>query len=105
MIQIRNRYLPFKGFKAMMLRGVLLVREPYILNKIEINHEKIHVRQWLETIFIGFYFLYILNFIINAIWYLDFKKAYREIAFEREAASTVGSNTPCLYVGIWVNTI
>jgi len=50
-----------------------------------INHETIHFQQALELLIIPFYILYVLEYIIKAIIYLDINKAYMNISFEREA--------------------
>jgi len=50
-----------------------------------INHEKIHLRQQQELLIIPFYFLYISEWLVRTIWYLDSYRAYQNISFEREA--------------------
>lgn len=63
---------------------------PFIIFKKEeyktperINHERIHIRQCNETLVVGFYVIYIINFVVNLI--LMNRKPYRSILFEREA--------------------
>ncbi|UKT63422.1 hypothetical protein [Pedobacter mucosus] len=66
---------------------------PFILLKSEkykddieiINHEKIHLRQQLELLIFPFYFLYLLNYLLNYIKYKKHDEAYRNIVFEKEA--------------------
>lgn len=50
-----------------------------------INHERIHLRQQLELLIIGFYVVYMVNYFINLGRYRNHVQAYREIVFEREA--------------------
>src|SRR6188474_2523663 len=50
-----------------------------------INHERIHLRQQVELLFIPFYFLYLLFYFINLVKYRNHDIAYRNIIFEREA--------------------
>ena len=50
-----------------------------------INHEKIHLVQQLELLLIGFYVLYLLNYIVNLVKYRNHASAYQNIVFEREA--------------------
>ncbi|SRR6056297_99798 len=50
-----------------------------------INHEKIHLRQQQELLIIPFYFLYLSEWLVRTIWYLDSYRAYQNISFEREA--------------------
>ena len=54
-----------------------------------LNHERIHIRQQLETLVFGFYILYVLFWIVGLIKYIKskdrFYKAYMYIPFEKEA--------------------
>lgn len=55
-------------------------------DKLMINHERIHIRQQLELLVIGFWLLYLLNWFINLIIYrFDTMKSYMQISFEKEA--------------------
>lgn len=50
------------------------------------RHETIHYQQYLETLVLGFLFLYLSEFLARWVWYkFDGKKAYRMISFEQEA--------------------
>ena len=84
---IYNKVIPFKGFKAMNLFGVLFVRKDIKtpMSDVDINHESIHSEQYKELLFIPFLVLYLLEWFINLFIYFDSKKAYRNISFEREA--------------------
>ena len=55
------------------------------LADIVINHETIHFQQAVELLFVGFYILYLLNFLVNLIRYRNVDKAYETILFEKEA--------------------
>ena len=50
-----------------------------------INHETIHFQQALELLVIPFYILYVIEYAIKALRYLNIEKAYKNISFEREA--------------------
>jgi hypothetical protein len=50
-----------------------------------INHEKIHLRQQQELLILPFYLLYLIEWALRTLWYLDSYRAYRNISFEREA--------------------
>lgn len=39
---IYNNVIPFKGFKAINLFGIVFVKNECKMNNIDINHEKIH---------------------------------------------------------------
>ena len=81
---IRNKYIPFKGFRAINLFGILFVRGNTIINDRTIRHEAIHTAQMKEMLYIFFYLWYLIEWIIRL-----FMKgnAYRNISFEREAYS------------------
>ena len=49
------------------------------------NHEKIHIKQFQETLFIGFYIISMLDFLIKFCKYKSITGAYRNLMFEREA--------------------
>ena len=86
---IYNNLIPFKGFIAINLFGVLFVRNEY-KNRFEsegfsttttLNHESIHTEQIKE---LGYIFFYIWSF-IEWLLRLPFGNAYYNISFEREA--------------------
>lgn len=97
---IRNKFIPFPGFKAINLFGVLFVRSNAKIDEVTINHEAIHSRQFLElmilfaiaSVFVrwwlpvfapfAFYVWYIVEWLIRL---LKKGNAYRNISFEREA--------------------
>ena len=96
---IRNKYIPFPGYKAINLFGILFARSNAKIDEVTINHEAIHSRQFVElmvlfavaTVFIrwwlpvfapfAFYVWYIVEWLIR----LPKGNAYRNISFEREA--------------------
>lgn len=82
---IYNNIIPFKGFSAINLFGVLFVRKGVEINQAKINHERIHTEQMKELLYIGFYLLYVLMWLFNLIKFLNPYKAYLNIAFEKEA--------------------
>ena len=82
---IRNNVIPFPGFKAINLCGVLFVRKNAIITEETINHERIHTAQMKELGYVLFYILYISEYLYNLMSCWSFKKAYRNISFEREA--------------------
>jgi hypothetical protein len=80
---IRNNIIPFKGFSAINLFGVVFVRgkvPDYIL-----THEQIHTAQMKELLYVGFYLLYVLEWLFLLVKYRNAKKAYYNISFEKEA--------------------
>lgn len=79
---IYNNFIPFKGFAAINLFGMLFARHGVRINQYTINHERIHTAQMKELGYILFYIIYLLEWVVRL-----FKKgnAYRNISFEREA--------------------
>ena len=108
---IVNSLIPFKGFIAINLFGVLFVRNEY-KKRFEsggftttLNHESIHTEQLIECLFIFFYLIYVINYIINLIKYKDFKLAYRNLLFEIEAYNNQNNleylNNRNYYAWLW----
>lgn len=82
---IYNIIIPFKGFKAINLFGVLFVRKGSSMDAKDLNHEAIHSAQMKELWYVVFYVWYVLEWVRNLFIYQDAHTAYREIKFEREA--------------------
>lgn len=82
---IFNRHIPFKGFNAMNLFGIIFVRKGGVVNIVVLNHERIHTRQQLEMLILPFYIWYLVEWLIRLVIYRNFEKAYYTIWFEREA--------------------
>jgi len=80
---IYNSIIPFKGFVAINLFGVLFVRKNVILTDEIINHESIHTSQIRELLYVFFYLLYLLEWIFKLFKYG--LNSYYNISFEREA--------------------
>ena len=82
---VYNNIIPFKGFTAINLFSVLFIRNEYKekLDERILNHEAIHTAQMKELAYVGFYVIYILEWIYRLIFHT--KTAYRGISFEREA--------------------
>lgn len=64
---------------------ILLADKQLLNNKTLLNHEKIHLRQQVETGIILFYIWYLVEFAIRLIATFSWEKAYRNISFEKEA--------------------
>jgi hypothetical protein len=107
MIIIRNNFIPFKGFSAMNILGVLFVRSKAKINETTIRHEAIHTRQQYEIMVASaILFLWVVNtyswlcylliiFAMPMVLYVlawlvalvlpPYNSAYKDIPFEREA--------------------
>ena len=82
---VRNKYIPFPGYKAINLFGILFVRGNARIDEVTINHERIHTAQIKEQLYAFFYLWYVIEWMIRLIRYRDSYKAYRNLSFEREA--------------------
>lgn len=80
---IRNNIIPFKGFKAINLFGILFVRGNANIDSVTLTHEEIHTKQMKEMLYIFFYVWYFIEWLIKLPFYG--RKAYNNISFEREA--------------------
>jgi hypothetical protein len=82
---IRNKYIPFKGFVAINLFGVLFARKECRISGRTLNHEAIHTAQMKELLYIPFYMWYVVEWLVRLIKCRDAHTAYKNISFEREA--------------------
>lgn len=87
---IYNKLIPFKGFLAINLFGILFVRKEKdgsnpVISEYTINHESIHTKQIKELGYIFFYIWYFIEWIINWLRCGDSMMAYYAISFEMEA--------------------
>lgn len=103
---IRNKYIPFPGFRAVNIFGVLFIRESARIDDVLIRHEEIHTRQILDVTVVSllltllfihmpwwlpllspfvYYAWYGIEWLIRFIRLRDAHDAYRNISFEKEA--------------------
>lgn len=84
---IYNNIIPFKGFSAMYFFGLLFVREGCKFTKRTEVHERIHEKQCIEMLFIGFYLWYVIEWLIRFLFTKDrfSRQAYYNISLEQEA--------------------
>ena len=92
---IQNSIIPFPGFLAINLFGILFVRRP--LNAKQLNHELIHTAQMKELGYLRFYFSYLWQWFLGLFKYGSSRKSYYHISYEREAYSNA-DNLDYLYV-------
>ena len=80
---VYNKIIPFKGFAAINLLGVIFARkECRPLSVTTVNHEAIHTAQMRELLYLGFYLSYLIEWLVRLFLKGD---AYRNISFEKEA--------------------
>ena len=88
---VRNNIIPFKGYKAVNLFGILFVRDDAVIGCVDINHKSIHTAQMKEMLYVFFYLWYGIEWLVRLVMYRNARKAYRNISFEREAYMNQGS--------------
>ena len=80
------KYLVPKGYTAITIYPFIMLKHKRQKDDmILINHEKIHLRQQLELLVIGFYLWYFIEFLLRIIKFKNWYRAYLNISFEREA--------------------
>ncbi|MCR4993784.1 MAG: hypothetical protein K6A32_00105 [Bacteroidales bacterium] len=82
---IVNRFIPFRGFTAINLFGLIFVRKGMPFTAADLRHERIHTRQMLELLVIPFYMFYVLEWLVRLVQHRNLLRAYLSISFEREA--------------------
>lgn len=86
MKQIVNNVIPFKGFAAINICGILFVRKKQT-SEILLQHEEIHTKQMQELLYLFFYITYLFEWLFRLLFTKDCfsHQAYRNISFEKEA--------------------
>ena len=86
MILLVVRFFTNKRYKGITIYPfVIVTQEEDGRNAVLLNHERIHIRQQLEMLVFPFFVWYFLEFFIRLILYRNWKKAYYNISFEKEA--------------------
>lgn len=86
MILIVFKYLTPRGFRGLTFYPfVFILNQKDKLNRVFINHERIHLRQQLELLVVPFYLWYGLEFLLRLLQFKNRREAYYNISFEREA--------------------
>lgn len=83
---IENKIIPFPGYKYINLFGIIFTRNKDKITDVEYNHEKIHLKQMQEMLWIFFYIWYMLEYCIIWLFRLFDKQntKYHDISFEEE---------------------
>lgn len=87
---VYNNIIPFNGFKAVNLFGILFVRKDAELSEEGLNHERIHTEQIKELLYIGFYLWYLIEVFVRRFQCDNWHTAYHNISLEREAYEMQG---------------
>jgi hypothetical protein len=86
---IENKIIPFKGFIAINLFGLVFVKTGTKLSERTKNHEAIHTAQQRELLFVLFYVVYVIEWFVRLV-IPGAHNAYRSVSFEQEAKSYEG---------------
>ena len=84
MIIVKNKIIPFGSYTTINLFGILFTKSDY-LSPITINHERIHTKQMLELLIVGYYLWYIIEYIIVRFCHKKQNDAYHDVSLEEEA--------------------
>ncbi|WP_425234510.1 hypothetical protein [Ulvibacterium sp.] len=80
------KHLFYKNYVGLSLWPFIFLKHNDLKkDAVLINHEKIHLRQQLELLILPFYILYILEWLLRTVLYLNTYRAYQNMSFEREA--------------------
>ncbi|MGB5171154.1 MAG: hypothetical protein WBN11_09575 [Eudoraea sp.] len=85
MIVIAKHFF-YKSYVGLCLWPFIILKDDQLkYDVVLINHERIHLEQQKELLIIPFYFIYLTEWILKSLFYLNTYKAYQNISFEREA--------------------
>jgi len=80
------KHLFYKDYVGLSLWPFIFLKSHSLKKDVVlINHEKIHLRQQLELLIVPFYVLYLLEWVMRTVIYMNSYKAYQNLSFEREA--------------------
>ncbi|PIE48882.1 MAG: hypothetical protein CSA39_05460 [Flavobacteriales bacterium] len=87
-----SKFLIPKNYTGMAVYPFIFLKNKSLTdNWALINHERIHLKQQLEMLWVFFFIWYVLEFCLNLIIYRNWKKAYKNISFEKEAYTHEGN--------------
>lgn len=81
-----SKYLVPSGYAGITIFPFIFLKRNHLKANINlVNHEKIHLIQQLELLIFPFYLWYGIEFLIRFFIYRNWRIAYINISFEREA--------------------
>ena len=119
MLVIRNKIIPFQGYKMTNVFGILFTKPNAKIDKETINHESIHSKQIKEIMLLSYWIVFIkwwLAFAIPLVFYIWYaiewlvriiagqENAYRKVSFEKDAYECQASPDKRKWFG-WVKYI
>ncbi len=83
---IFSKYLFHPNFTALAVWPFIFLKHKDLKNdKLLLNHEKIHLKQQIEMLWLLFFVWYFVEFAVKLIIYKKLMTTYRNLSFEREA--------------------
>ncbi|SNR83001.1 hypothetical protein SAMN04488111_3330 [Lutibacter flavus] len=83
---IPNNYCGLTIYPFIFLKNKTLKKDEILM-----NHEKIHLKQQLELLWIFFFIWYFTEYLVRVIQYKNHYLAYKNISFEKEAYQSEGN--------------
>lgn len=81
-----SKYIVPRGYVGITIFPFIFLKYYYLkTNAFLVNHERIHLRQQIELLVIPFYLFYSIEFLIRLIKFKNWRCAYENISFEKEA--------------------
>lgn len=88
---IENRLIPFSGYLAINIFGIVFTKNlnKFMSNPANLRHERTHTLQYKELWYVGFPFVYLYYWIRNMVCKgMSSHQAYKHIPLEMEAYMT-----------------
>jgi len=81
-----SKYLFHSNFNAIAIWPFIILKNKNLKgNSILINHEKIHLQQQKEMLWVLFFIWYLIEYTVKLIKYKEPMIAYQNLSFERES--------------------
>ena len=85
MIVIFKHIIPKKYCGLSIYPFIFLKYKNLKTDNIFMNHEKVHLKQQVELLWVFFFIWYFIEYLIRLLKYKNHEMAYKNISFEREA--------------------
>jgi len=80
------KYLIPNSYSGLAIYPFIFLKEKSLEdNKVLLNHERIHLQQQNELLWVFFFVWYFIEFLILLLKFKNRNKAYKNISFEKEA--------------------
>ncbi|MDY7394428.1 hypothetical protein UMM65_04185 [Aureibaculum sp. 2210JD6-5] len=87
-----SRFLIPKNYTGLAIYPFIFLKNRSLSNNwVLINHERIHLKQQLELLWVFFFIWYTLEFLFHLIRLRNWTAAYKNISFEKEAYENEGN--------------